>query len=62
MSLNKRWRLLELRVICAVAGEWGKPTCNLLGLIPICQNQSQKVQTVALKLVIPRDGSPENCG
>jgi len=46
---NERWSLTELRVIYTIAGEWGKPTCQLLGLILIYQNHSQKVETEILK-------------
>ena len=31
--MNEKWRLTELRVICIVAGEWGKMTQQLPGLI-----------------------------
>jgi hypothetical protein len=46
---NERWNLTELRVSYTIAGEWGKPTCQLLGLILIYQNQSQKFETPVLK-------------
>jgi hypothetical protein len=38
-SLNERQRLTELRVVCAMAGEWGKLTGQSRALIPICLNQ-----------------------
>lgn len=46
---NKRWSLTELRVLYTIAGESEKPTCQLLGLVLICQNKSQNVETKVLK-------------
>jgi len=46
---NERRSLTELRVIYAIAGEWGKPTCQLLDHILIYKNHSQKVETEVLK-------------
>jgi hypothetical protein len=42
----------ELTVICAEAGEWGKPTRQLRGAIPIRRNQSRKREIIILKLAV----------
>ena len=39
----------ELTVICAEAGEVGKPTRQLRGVIPIRRNQSRKLEIIVLK-------------
>jgi hypothetical protein len=52
---DERWSLTELRVIYTIAGEFGKPACQLLGLILLYQNHSQRVETEVLKYVIMRD-------
>jgi len=41
---NDRQSLTELRVICAIAGEWLKPIRQSRGLIPIRRNLSRKVE------------------
>ena len=50
--------LIELRVICAMARRWKKPTCRSRVPIPICWNQSQEVQRMALKRVITKYRNP----
>lgn len=39
--------------------DWGKPTVQPRGLILICQNQSQNVETAILKLVCMRGSVPD---
>jgi hypothetical protein len=43
----------EMRVICAIAEEWGggEPTCQSCDLISLFQNQSQKVEKTISKWV-----------
>jgi len=49
LSLSGRHSLTELRVICAIAGQWGKLTHQQCGLIFIYQNQSRKIKRVTLQ-------------
>lgn len=51
--------MAELRVICAEAGEWGKPTRQLRGIIPIRRNQSRKLEIIILKLEVAELLHPE---
>jgi hypothetical protein len=50
------------RVICTIAGQLGKPSCQPCGVIPFSSNQPQKVKTAALKQVITKGQNPEHCG
>jgi hypothetical protein len=43
-AVNKRHRPTELTVIYVTAGEWGVPTRQPCGLMPIRQNRSRKVE------------------
>ena len=36
--------MTELRMISAIAGIWGLPTCQLRGFVSICRNQLRKVE------------------
>jgi hypothetical protein len=58
----RRNNLSELRVICAVAGDWAKQSGQSCGRIPIRRNQSRKVETLVLKRVITKGRNPEHCG
>jgi hypothetical protein len=42
----KAANLIELRVFCAIAGEWGKLARQTRGPVPVCQQQSKGVNEV----------------
>jgi hypothetical protein len=50
-SLNERWSLTKLRVLCTRAGAWGKANCQPCGS-QAQWNHSKEVETVVLKWVI----------
>ena len=50
--VNESKSLTELRMMSKTVGKWQKPNCQPLGVIPVCQNQSQKVKTLSLKRII----------
>jgi len=50
--LDKKQHFTELRVICTMVGEWGKPTCQPCGLVTIHWKQSHKLKTVVWKCLI----------
>ena len=49
--------MTELRVICAIAGEWGKPICQPHGVIPVCWNKLQMAETVMLMCLVTKGGN-----
>ena len=53
-QLHERWGVSELRVICTVAEEWGKLTCQLHDRILIHWNLSWKVITLPLKSLVTK--------
>jgi len=55
-SKQSRQCLTELRVICTTVAQWGKLTYHPCGLIPVCQNQLQNVETIVLKWMLMTDG------
>ena len=54
--------MVELRVICAIAGEAGQPIHEPHGVIPFRRNQSRKAETVVLKWLITEGRNPEHRG
>jgi hypothetical protein len=46
-------------MICAIAGEQVKLTCQAHGLISVCQNQPQQVEALALQWVM--EGQNHEC-
>jgi hypothetical protein len=42
----KAANLVELRVFCAIAGEWGKLARQTRGPVPVCQQQSKGANKV----------------
>jgi len=52
--------LTAQRMVCTIAGQLGKPSCQPCGVIPVNSNKPQKVKRVALKWVKTRGQNPEH--
>ena len=57
-SFNAREIFTELRVICAIKGEWGMATGQPRGLTLIHRNFSWKIEMVVLQIVTTKDLNP----
>ena len=58
--LDEKQGFTELRGICKMVGEWGKPTCQPCGLVMICWKQSHKLKTVVWKWLITTGWNPKH--
>jgi len=59
-SLNERWSLTELRVICTIAGECRKLTWEPHFLFLICWNKMWEVKAMVNKWVVMKVQNPEH--
>jgi hypothetical protein len=55
---HESWSLTELSVICVASGEWEKLDFPAYVLIRVHWHKLQKVETVALKLVLTGGQNP----
>jgi hypothetical protein len=57
--LDERQSLNEPRVICAIARDCGRATCQTSCLTAICRNKSWKVETMVLQWMLTIGRNPE---